>query len=61
MTTDYFITDKQEIFFWFSIIENTGAKLVLDIGLFLERIGAIARQVGDIMIPVNIELDGLNM
>ncbi len=61
MTKDYFITDKDKLFFWFSIIENTGAKQVLDMGLFLERIGAIARQVGDIMIPVNIELDGLNM
>lgn len=56
-----YITDQEDMIFWFSIIENNGAKTVLDIGLFLERIGAIARQVGGMALPSQTRLDGYNL
>ena len=61
MKKDYCITDKTDIFVFFEIIRQTGAESVLDAGMFLKRIGAVSRRVGDIEIDVTLTLDGLDM
>ena len=56
----YYINDKTDIFFYFEIIRQTKALRILDIGMFLKRIGAVARQVGDAQMDPDILLDGLD-
>ena len=61
MTRSYCITDKTDIFVYFEIIRQTGAKSVLDVGCFLKRIGALSRSVGDISLPEDIRLDSTDL
>ncbi len=61
MTEGYCITDKTDIFVYFEIIRQTGAKSVLDVGAFLKRIGAVSRCVGDIELPEELTLDAVDI
>lgn len=60
MKGNYYINDKTDVFFWFSIIGETNAKRVLDIGGFLQRIGAVAPQVGTLSVPDGTVIDAIN-
>ena len=51
LTTDYYITKKSDIFFFYQIIAHTNAKSILDLGMFFERVGAVSRQIGDAELP----------
>ena len=61
MDRDYELTDKDNTFFYFEIIKQTNAKRILDIGMFLKRIGALTRQVGELTIQPDIILDALDI
>ena len=58
---DFCITDRTDIFVYFEIIRQVGAKRVLDAGAFLKRIGSVSRQVGDLMLPGDIVIDAVEM
>ena len=61
MTTNYYITDKNDTFFYFEVIKKTNAKTVLDFYMFLSRIGAISRTVGDETIGSAVRLDAVSV
>lgn len=54
------LTDETDIYTYFEIIEKAEAKSILDIGMFLKRIGSVSRQVKDKEIPVGKILDGVD-
>lgn len=53
----YQITDPNDIFLFFEVIERAQANSVIDIGAFLCRIGAVSRNVKDKAIPAKTRLD----
>ncbi len=59
MVDGYYLSDRTDIIFYYEIIRQAGAKSVLDVGLFLQRIGALSRQTGDADVPKGIRLEGL--
>lgn len=44
------ITNQNDIYVYFEIIKQVEPKRILDVGMFLKRIGAIGRQVADAVI-----------
>lgn len=54
------INDSDDLFLYFAIIKQMKPDSVLDIGMFLKRIGAVCRQVCNSEIPVQIELDAVD-
>ena len=54
------INDSDDLFLYFTIIKQMQPQTVLDIGMFLKRIGALCRQVCNSEIPLQIELDALD-
>lgn len=57
----YYITNKNEMFVFFQMIEQIEPESVLDVGMFLKRIGAISRNVLDSSIDENIRLDAVDI
>lgn len=54
------ITDKDEIYIYFEMLKRMQPKSVLDIGMFLKRIGAISRQAVSMRIPEEVFLYGID-
>lgn len=54
------ITDMDEVFFCFEMLKNLSPKRVLDIGMFLKRIGAVSRQAMSHGISPDIYLCGVD-
>ena len=61
MKGNYYINDKDDIFFWFSIIGQLNAKRVLDIGGFYQRIGVLTPKVGNLAVPAGTVIDAVNL
>lgn len=38
------ITDKDLSYFYFEMIKSSGAQTVLDVGMFLKKMGTVSRQ-----------------
>lgn len=57
----YFITNKNDMFVFFQMIKQIEPESVLDVGMFLKRIGAISRNVLDSSIDENIRLDAVDI
>lgn len=57
----YYITNKNDMFVFFQMIEQIEPESVLDMGMFLKRIGAISRNVLDSSIDENIRLDAVDI
>lgn len=55
------VTDKDLIYFYFEMIGSSGAKSVLDIGMFLKKTGAISRQVMGAEIDPDVKLVGVDL
>lgn len=53
------ITDMDEVFFCFEMLKNLSPNKVLDIGMFLKRIGAVSRQAMSHGISPDIYLCGV--
>jgi len=55
------ITDSNDIFLYFEWIKQTKPAQVLDVGMFLQGIGAVSRQAMNCEIPENIILHGVSL
>ena len=55
------IVNENDFYLYFEMFRQTEAKRVLDYGMFLRRIGAVARQVGDLTVPEDVFLTGVNL
>ena len=55
-----YITNQNDMYLYFEIINQAEPDSIIDIGMFLKRIGAISRQVKNFSIPDNIVLDGID-
>lgn len=58
MEQTYYITDKNDIYVFFEVVNQSQPDSILDIGMFLKRIGAVSRNVKNSKIPEDIILDG---
>ena len=58
-TMAYEITNQNDMFFFFEMVKRTEPDSILDIGLFLQRIGAVSRQVKNMEIPSETTCDGM--
>ena len=56
-----FIPNKNDIYLFFEIIRQAVPKRVLDVDLFLQRIGMISRQAMNYEIPTDVDLTGWNL
>lgn len=54
------LTDETDIYAFFEIIDRTETDSILDVGMFLKRIGAVSRQVKDKEIPVEKKMTGVD-
>lgn len=54
------ITDADEIYYYFEMINNIAPQSILDAGMFLKRIGAISRQAMSCEIPHSVSLYGID-
>ena len=54
------ITNQDDMYIYFEIINQVEPNNVLDIGMFLKRIGAVSRHVMDLGIDADIRLDGVD-
>lgn len=54
------LTSETDIYAFFEIIDQTEADSILDVGMFLKRIGSVSRQVKDKAIPVEKNLIGVD-
>lgn len=59
MNIDTIITNDNDIYIYFKLIEQIQPSSILDVGLFLQRIGAVSRQAMSCEIPHHIYLEGL--
>ena len=56
-----YITDENDIYTYLHVINDIKPKSVIDIGMFLKRIGAISRQARNVSIDETIKLDALDV
>lgn len=54
------LTDETDIYAFFEIIDRTEADSILDVGMFLKRIGSVSRQVKDKEISMEKKLIGVD-
>lgn len=54
----YIITDTNDSFLYFQAIDLAKPESVIDFGMFLERVGAVSRNVKDKSISETLRLDG---
>lgn len=54
------ITNKNYIYTYFHIMKELQPLSVLDIGMFLKRVGSVSRQMMNCEIPWDIRLDGID-
>lgn len=55
------LRNKNDIFVFFEVIEQLEPHKVLDIGMFLKRIGSISRKAMESEVPEEIILDGIDV
>lgn len=55
------IVNQNDIFVYFEMIKRNEPKSILDIGMFLKRIGAVSRQAMEYEIPQDIFLCGIDI
>lgn len=54
------LTSETDIYAFFEIIDKAEAEHILDVGMFLKRIGSVSRQVKDKGIPADKTLTGVD-
>jgi hypothetical protein len=60
MMEDYYITNKNDMFMYIEALRRFEPESVLDIGMFLKRVGAISRSIGDWDISCTCLIDGVD-
>ena len=61
MNLNTIITNDNDIYVYFKLIEQLQPASILDVGMFLQRIGAVSRQAMSCEIPNNIYLEGIEL
>lgn len=61
INTDTLITDDNDIYVYFKMIEQLKPASILDAGLFLQRIGAVSRQAMSCEIPRHVYIEGIEL
>lgn len=56
-----YITNENDIFTYFSVINDICPTSIIDVGMFLKRIGAVSRQARGVEISRDIRLDGIDI
>ena len=56
-----YITNENDIFTYFSVINDICPTSIIDVGMFLKRIGAVSRQARGVEIIRDIKLDGIEL
>lgn len=56
-----YIINQNDMYLYFEIINQIEPDSIIDIGMFLKRIGAISRQVNGFFVPDNVVLDGIDI
>lgn len=59
-TKQYYITNQNDMYLYSEIIHQAEPHSVIDIGMFLKRIGALTRNIKDRSIPYDMILDGVD-
>ncbi|WP_075721639.1 hypothetical protein [Roseburia sp. 499] len=54
------LTYETDIYAFFEVIDRTEADSILDVGMFLKRIGSVSRQVKDKEIPADKKMVGVD-
>ena len=54
------LTNETDIYAYFEIIEEAQVNDILDVGMFLKRIGAVSRQIKDKELPQETKLTGVD-
>lgn len=57
---EYAVTDKKLVFFYFKSLQGTENRSVIDIGMFLKRMGSLSRSALDLTIPAETALLGVD-
>ena len=55
------ITNENDIFAYFDVINDICPASVIDVGMFLKRIGGVSRQARGVEISRDIKLDGIDI
>lgn len=55
------LKNENDIYMYFETIEQLAPQRVLDIGMFLKRIGSVSRKVMDRELPAEVCLDGIDL
>lgn len=61
MNTNTIITDENDIYIFFELVSQLQPASILDVGIFLQRIGAVSRQTMSCEIPPDIYMEGLEV
>ena len=61
MNQNTIITNDNDIYIYFKLIEQLQPASILDVGLFLQRIGAVSRQAMSCEIPPQVYSEGLDL
>ena len=54
------LKNENDIYIYFEVIEQLEPRRILDIGMFLKRIGGISRKAMNREVPEDIQLDGVD-
>lgn len=57
---DLVITDGTDIYVYFEVLRQLRPARVLDVGMFLKRIGAVSREAMSCRLPEGLRLDGID-
>ena len=57
----YYITDQNDMFTFFQVINQIEPVSVVDVGMFLKRIGGVSRNILDQTIDENLRLDAVEV
>ena len=55
------LKNENDIYIYFEAIEQLEPQKVLDIGMFLKRIGGVSRKAMNRRVPANTDLDGIDL
>lgn len=54
------LANENDIYIFFEIIEQLEPKSILDLGMFLKRVGSVSRKIMNNELPCDIRLDGVD-
>lgn len=54
------LANENDIYIFFEIIEQLEPKSILDLGMFLKRVGSVSRNIMNREMPCDIRLDGVD-